>query len=125
MPMFVLPSSIQKSLSQRSSSTNPPRCATCLGCTTFAMTSGASHELSQRIWHSSRPRPRECTSVPLDQQPLGTHHRSGRTNFRCQRSSSSEPTFALPDRPKLTRSEEHTSELQSLRHLVCRLLLEK
>src|SRR5947199_400801 len=25
----------------------------------------------------------------------------------------------------LTRSEEHTSELQSLRHLVCRLLLEK
>src|ERR1035438_10845402 len=26
---------------------------------------------------------------------------------------------------KLYRSEEHTSELQSLRHLVCRLLLEK
>src|SRR5262245_63371275 len=25
----------------------------------------------------------------------------------------------------LTRSEEHTSELQSLRHIVCRLLLEK
>src|SRR5437899_3471734 len=27
--------------------------------------------------------------------------------------------------PKDSRSEEHTSELQSLRHLVCRLLLEK
>src|SRR5205814_2763055 len=27
--------------------------------------------------------------------------------------------------PRLLRSEEHTSELQSLRHLVCRLLLEK
>src|SRR5438045_4765776 len=27
--------------------------------------------------------------------------------------------------PSNTRSEEHTSELQSLRHLVCRLLLEK
>src|SRR5438045_6639539 len=26
---------------------------------------------------------------------------------------------------ELRRSEEHTSELQSLRHLVCRLLLEK
>src|SRR5438045_6363468 len=26
---------------------------------------------------------------------------------------------------KVVRSEEHTSELQSLRHLVCRLLLEK
>src|SRR5205814_8205496 len=28
-------------------------------------------------------------------------------------------------RQKKKRSEEHTSELQSLRHLVCRLLLEK
>src|SRR5437899_5107669 len=28
-------------------------------------------------------------------------------------------------RPAGRRSEEHTSELQSLRHLVCRLLLEK
>src|SRR5947199_605834 len=27
--------------------------------------------------------------------------------------------------PPARRSEEHTSELQSLRHLVCRLLLEK
>src|SRR5262245_59965153 len=30
-----------------------------------------------------------------------------------------------PPRSTLPRSEEHTSELQSLRHLVCRLLLEK
>src|SRR5436853_854968 len=29
------------------------------------------------------------------------------------------------DRDQLDRSEEHTSELQSLRQLVCRLLLEK
>src|SRR5205814_8284890 len=29
------------------------------------------------------------------------------------------------ERPSTARSEEHTSELQSLRHLVCRLLLEK
>src|SRR5205814_3911717 len=28
-------------------------------------------------------------------------------------------------RNRFSRSEEHTSELQSLRHLVCRLLLEK
>src|SRR5437899_7933523 len=28
-------------------------------------------------------------------------------------------------RPRVARSEEHTSELQSLRQLVCRLLLEK
>src|SRR5205814_6062079 len=30
-----------------------------------------------------------------------------------------------PDGARPKRSEEHTSELQSLRHLVCRLLLEK
>src|SRR5436853_5049253 len=29
------------------------------------------------------------------------------------------------NRRRMDRSEEHTSELQSLRHLVCRLLLEK
>src|SRR5438045_7658022 len=32
-------------------------------------------------------------------------------------------TTSSPD--AIPRSEEHTSELQSLRHLVCRLLLEK
>src|SRR5258708_14496948 len=31
----------------------------------------------------------------------------------------------LPLSPEATRSEEHTSELQSPDHLVCRLLLEK
>src|SRR5262245_63090062 len=31
----------------------------------------------------------------------------------------------LATKPTASRSEEHTSELQSLRHLVCRLLLEK
>src|SRR5205814_5569691 len=31
----------------------------------------------------------------------------------------------LRGEPRGERSEEHTSELQSLRHLVCRLLLEK
>src|SRR5205814_9612931 len=35
------------------------------------------------------------------------------------------PSIAtLPGMAERTRSEEHTSELQSLRHLVCRLLLE-
>src|SRR5437588_7971884 len=36
-----------------------------------------------------------------------------------------EATFDALDRPKLGRSEEHTSELQSHSDLVCRLLLEK
>src|SRR5438046_3863492 len=33
--------------------------------------------------------------------------------------------FAMIEVPDLDRSEEHTSELQSLTNLVCRLLLEK
>src|SRR5258705_9916693 len=34
-------------------------------------------------------------------------------------------TTPVPVPVLVSRSEEHTSELQSLRHLVCRLLLEK
>src|SRR2546422_4377429 len=43
---------------------------------------------------------------------------------RCETpNSESHPTWAR--RASLHRSEEHTSELQSRLHLVCRLLLEK
>src|SRR3712207_9512317 len=35
------------------------------------------------------------------------------------------PSFATVARRKRSRSEEHTSELQSRQYLVCRLLLEK
>src|SRR5258705_2799306 len=35
------------------------------------------------------------------------------------------PRVQMGEEPSPLRSEEHTSELQSLRHLVCRLLLEK
>src|ERR1039458_10906460 len=34
-------------------------------------------------------------------------------------------SYPVARRIRFPRSEEHTSELQSLRHLVCRLLLEK
>src|SRR5436853_3884964 len=57
--------------------------------------------------------------------PYTTLFRSG---FRIPPRSLS-PGPRLPHDPWLgnpkPRSEEHTSELQSLRHLVCRLLLEK
>src|SRR5258705_5667675 len=47
----------------------------------------------------------------------------------CRVTSSRPPCSAAPSpaptNSVATRSEEHTSELQSLRHLVCRLLLEK
>src|SRR5258705_5161495 len=45
-------------------------------------------------------------------------------NLREQGFSAQEVDSVLALRPQ-RRSEEHTSELQSLRHLVCRLLLEK
>src|SRR5205814_8964766 len=41
------------------------------------------------------------------------------------RSRSTPERVLLPSVVPAARSEEHTSELQSLRHLVCRLLLEK
>src|SRR2546429_1195919 len=48
----------------------------------------------------------------LDGSSVACHHPITRTNRTCG--------FSLN-----TRSEEHTSELQSRLHLVCRLLLEK
>src|SRR5437899_3007988 len=49
--------------------------------------------------------------------------RRGHGPSRCDLLPGSLAAGAL--QPGLARSEEHTSELQSLRHLVCRLLLEK
>src|SRR5258705_6500077 len=40
-------------------------------------------------------------------------------------STTPEDSRPVAGRTPRSRSEEHTSELQSLRHLVCRLLLEK
>src|SRR5215472_19368847 len=43
----------------------------------------------------------------------------------CSRCEHQMPRLDVGVRWRILRSEEHTSELQSLRHLVCRLLLEK
>src|SRR5205823_11740088 len=48
----------------------------------------------------------------------------GTTGTPSARSSAAQRGYTL-DRAALERSEEHTSELQSLAYLVCRLLLEK
>src|SRR5471030_3422880 len=79
-------------------------------------------------------------ALPISTGRAGLPHRrcgavSGRET-RCQTSGvhsasgTPESAAALPANPpdaaptREPRSEEHTSELQSLRHLVCRLLLE-
>src|SRR6266702_4314201 len=54
-----------------------------------------------------------------DALPISPSARSSRYSRRASRSLSSLRAYSVP------RSEEHTSELQSRGHLVCRLLLEK
>src|SRR3989449_7907849 len=72
----------------------------------------------------------------LSSSGLGTEGSTTRRPLRtCQRRSNRwrpsmestiyEPPVALVTRAADARSEEHTSELQSRLHLVCRLLLEK
>src|SRR5690554_7266630 len=67
--------------------------------------------------------------------PYTTLFRSGRVGFRCTTQDHLPIIGRIPEREeflqrfahmaKNARSEEHTSELQSRPHLVCRLLLEK
>src|SRR5690606_41272761 len=52
------------------------------------------------------------------------HWRSGRCTKRCSMGNWTTSIFRKPLQ-KRSRSEEHTSELQSRENLVCRLLLEK
>src|SRR2546422_7938870 len=54
--------------------------------------------------------------------PYTTLFRSGHSPRRASRSRGVSSSAMAPT---ATRSEEHTSELQSRLHLVCRLLLEK
>src|SRR5947199_6172447 len=89
------------------------------------------------------PRPPRSTLFPyttlfrfqLTQQPhwrYQWHHSSDGGRTRCASGHACRLLQRVVQQPVLDalvrahlRSEEHTSELQSLRHLVCRLLLEK
>src|SRR5687767_15685641 len=53
-------------------------------------------------------------ALPISGPPQPTRPRARR-----------QPAVEAPSRLRFRRSEEHTSELQSLAYLVCRLLLEK
>src|SRR5258705_3618405 len=69
-------------------------------------------------------RPPRSTLFPYTTLFRSPYPSCGRTPLRviAIRNLNSAPAIS---RIPLSRSEEHTSELQSLRHLVCRLLLEK
>src|SRR5947199_2763001 len=56
----------------------------------------------------------------------GQGHAGGLAGFEMPAQTVAVPAGSPPGSIwRTARSEEHTSELQSLRHLVCRLLLEK
>src|SRR3989442_7112343 len=60
------------------------------------------------------------------QQVVGVRGRVSEVGRRHRRTAGPFPRqLALPELEPRLRSEEHTSELQSRPHLVCRLLLEK
>src|SRR5436190_6123634 len=65
-----------------------------------------------------RPPPTSTLLSLHDALPICTAHRCARLSRSCSRSRS-------PASTSNSRSEEHTSELQSHSDLVCRLLLEK
>src|SRR5215831_20836674 len=63
-------------------------------------------------------------NAALNAMALDSTHRAQRMTMQLLAVAPSRLVTGAP--PKVQRrSEEHTSELQSLRHLVCRLLLEK
>src|SRR2546429_934190 len=65
---------------------------------------------------------------PADPAAAAPAEPAARTHARCPASGPAAPTPTGTPPPRTApdhRSEEHTSELQSRLHLVCRLLLEK
>src|SRR5215813_14428132 len=101
---------------------------------------GRAHALPSRVRRAERAPPARC----LRWLPRWPHRIRTRTErvTRCRRPNSgdghhglrereedlarrADPALPRPCAPFRGRSEEHTSELQSRPHLVCRLLLEK
>src|SRR2546422_2075092 len=81
----------------------------------FFFSSRRRHTRCSRDWSS------DVCSSDLDDDGLAPYRRLVVDDLLRER----EATLARLRRRGLQRSEEHTSELQSRLHLVCRLLLEK
>src|SRR3989441_4460476 len=102
---------------------SPPRSCTTLGETIMPArsVSVASSAASGRfrliliVWESTTSTESMLATSPL-RTDLGSVFMRSKLNFAAS---------AVKSLPSWNRSEEHTSELQSLAYLVCRLLLEK
>src|SRR5205823_10025416 len=81
------------------------------------------------IWRQCRPAAQACCVRRDVASPRAAAPRHGSCAGECRASRSNRGSpcrsDGRTDRYLAARSEEHTSELQSLAYLVCRLLLEK
>src|SRR2546425_9354084 len=91
----------------------PPR-STLFPYTTLFRSACELYEISSAFSREPR-RPQTQQAVPREDRPVWHRAHSPRSLF---------PGLVAPGVSQ-ERSEEHTSELQSLAYLVCRLLLEK
>src|SRR2546422_6708481 len=89
-------------------------CALSWLCTAHRAAASSSSTLSQNLESSTR----------ASQSGPKCESNRVRTRFAIQVATCT-PLVTWPIGTRATRSEEHTSELQSRLHLVCRLLLEK
>src|SRR5690348_17843684 len=82
----------------------------------------APHHAPYSFFFFNDPAPPEIYPLSLhDALPIFWNPSSGRAGCRSLKRSPAKPFYSTAR----IRSEEHTSELQSPVHLVCRLLLEK
>src|SRR5437660_8092186 len=92
----------------------------------FFFTEPATTEIYTLSLHDALPIfSASSKSAPSPSIPLILTSVAGSCKCRCLFHSSSAATSRAPWLMLEKRSEEHTSELQSRGHLVCRLLLEK
>src|SRR5262245_56038743 len=94
------------------------------GSTPMAASPAASHGGLERV-RISRCEIAEHTTGPHSRSPYLTRSRVYDVPARPASNTPGSVSLSRRHRSASVRSEEHTSELQSLRHLVCRLLLEQ
>src|SRR5262245_63334172 len=82
---------------------------------------------SARVMTGAAAAPGTCDKISAEaaSQQMPARRGSGLPRNVCNEASVRGPDGSEHMGIAARRSEEHTSELQSLRHLVCRLLLEK
>src|SRR5205823_8632805 len=95
----------------------------------LSMSTARSHTHYPTLFSSTDPAPTALSPLSLhDALPISPISGRVRAALRTRTSMHTRSTKTLHRMAasySLTRSEEHTSELQSLAYLVCRLLLEK